>query len=140
MSNLENTLQEIVNSDYDMLLGMAKKAVTNLAPAFRKADPDRNGGYITACILLSAMMADGKVSPLERLLLKDLLQLNDEKARAFIQLYKSEMVVWTERFLNRASLDEKADTAMLVACFAAVDETISKEETALIRKLLGRQE
>ncbi len=136
MANLDNTLQEIVNMDYDMLLGMAKKAVTNLKPAVCKADPNQKGGYMTACVVLTAMMADGKVSPPERQLLKDLLQLNDQKAGAFIQLYRNEMAVWTQRFLNQVSSDEKADTMILITCIAAVDETISKEETALIRKLV----
>ena len=135
MTTFEELMQKYVNTDYEGLRDLAQKAANNLMPTCREVDPENNGNYMLGCIVLTAVAADGKVTALEQRLIKDVLGLEDGLMDKFIKMYDSRMVELTDHFCDKLSEDVKADTIMLVTCFAAVDEKISKEETALIRKL-----
>ncbi len=135
MSSFEELMQKYVNMDYDTLRDLAKAAVEHLMPVCRQVDPEHNGNYMLASIVLSAIATDRTVSALEQRMLKDVLGLDNAGIQALVKLYQSEMTDLTDRFCDKINNDIKADTIMLVTCFAAVDETIVKEETALIRKL-----
>ena len=135
MSNFNELMQKYVNTDYDMLVSLAKEAVTRLMPVCKKVDPDNNGNYMLMSLILSAIAADRKLTPLESKMLSDVLNLDNADIQRMIGMYKSEMVGLADYFADNMGEDTKADTIMLITTIAAVDETICKEETEFIRKL-----
>ncbi len=134
--SLNDTLQNLVNKEYDELLGFAKIAIGKILPACQAVDKDNNGVFMVTSIILSAVAADGKLSAIEKQFIHDLLDLTDEQIDTFIGMYDSRMAGLTDQFADALTADLKADVVMLVCCIAACDETISREETAFIAKLL----
>lgn len=137
MVSFEELMQQYVNFDYDVLCDLAKKALDHLTPICSEIDVDGHGAVIVSSIVLSAVMADGVVSEPERRLLKDVFALEGEDLSIFIQKYNASMVELVDCFCVKMEKKIAADAVMLAACLMAVDETISKEETALLRKFLG---
>lgn len=135
MTDFENLMQKYVNTDYDVLRDLAKEAVNHLLPACKKVDPDHDGYYMLSSIVLSAIGGDGVLTALEKKLLAEVLGLSDEEIQKFLQMYDPQMVELTNYFCDNMGEDTKADAIMLVTIFAAVDEKISKEETAFIKRL-----
>lgn len=135
MATFEELMQKYVNTDYDVLRDLAKEAVNHLLPTCKQVDPEHEGFYMLTSIILSAIGADGVLTALESKLLTDALGLSNEEIQKFLKMYDLKMVELTNYFCDNMGDDTKADAIMLVTIFAAVDEKISKEETAFIRKL-----
>lgn len=135
--SFNDTLQNLVNKDYDELLGFAKIAIGKIFPACQAVDEDNKGVFMMTSIILAAIAADGKLSAIEKKFLKDLLELSDEQIDQYIGMYDSRMAELTDKFADALTPELKADVVMLVCSVAACDETISREETAFIAKLLG---
>ena len=135
MSSFNELMQKYVNTDYDVLVDLAKEAVRRLMPYCQKVDTQYNGNYMLASLLLTAIGADGKLTQLESKMLQDVMGLDKDDVQKLIGMYDSRMPELANYFADNMSDDTKADAIMLITVFAAVDEKISKEETALIRKL-----
>ena len=139
MSTFNDVLQKWVNTDYKILVSLAKEAIVRLTPACKQVDP-KNGGYtMLSAIILSAVCADGTVSTMEQTMLKEILNLDDNKMRQFIKSYDQQYPGLTEYFCQNMGSHLQADTIMLVTTLCAVDEKISSEETKLIKKLMGAE-
>ena len=135
MSSFSELMQKYVNTDYEVLVDLAKEAVHRLMPYCKAVDPDHNGNYMLTSLLLTAIGADGKLTALENKMLQEVMGLSNEEVQKLIGMYDSRMPELADYFADNMSDDTKADTIMLITLFAAVDETICKEETAIIRKL-----
>ena len=136
MATFEEMLQHYVNLDYEDLLATAQKAIVELLPSCKAVDKDNNGFMMLTSIMLTAIGADGVLTNLERTFLKDALNVDDDTVSKFIKLYDSRMVELVDQFADKISKDIKVNVLTLVLCITSVDEKISREETALIRKLL----
>ena len=136
MATFEELLQHYVNLDYQDLVLTAKKAMNNLLPECAKVDKDNEGYVLLMSIILTAIGADGTLTALERSFLRDVMGLDDEGVSKFIQLYDSRMVEVVDNFADKISQDIKINVMTLCLCVVSVDEKISREETAFIRKLL----
>lgn len=130
-------LQDFVNKDYDELVYIAKKSIADLHPACAAVDKDNDGFFMITSIILSAIGADGTLTEKERALLRDALNVSDEVISKYIKLYDSKMVDLVDSFADSLSTDIKSSVMMLVLSIMCSDEKISKEETALIRKLMA---
>lgn len=130
-------LQNFVNKEYDELVFIAKKAIGELQPACAAVDKDNNGFFMMSSIILSAIGADGTLTAKERALLRDALGVDDDAISNYIKLYDSKMVELVDSFVDNLGSDVKSHAMMLVLSIMCADEKISKEETALIRKLLA---
>lgn len=137
MATFNELMQKYVNSDYETLVHLAQQALVNLLPICKKVDTDNDGLFMATSIILSAIAADGVLTGLEKKMLKDALGQDDATIQKFISMYDSRMVELTDHFADNMSIDTKADVLMLVTAVAAVDEKISKEETAFIKKLMA---
>lgn len=135
--SFNDTLQNLVNKDYDELLGFAKIAIGKIYPACQAVDEENKGVFMMTSIILSAIAADGKLTAIEKKFLKELLDLSDEQIDQYIGMYDSRMAELTNKFADALTAELKADVVMLVASVAACDEKISCEETAFLAKLLG---
>lgn len=135
MASFNELMQKYVNTDYDVLVSLAKEAVQRLMPTCKSVDPDHNGNYMLASLILAAIGADGKLTALESKMLSDVLGLDNAGIQKLINMYNSQMPDLANHFADNMGEDTKADAIMLVTAFASVDEKICKEETAFIRKL-----
>ena len=137
MSSFNELMQKYVNTDYEVLVDLAKEAVRRLMPYCKKVDPDHNGNYMLASLILSAIGADGVLTALESKMLSDVMGLNTEEIKKLIAMFDIRMADLADHFADNMNADTKADTLMLITVLAAVDEKISKEETAFIKKLMA---
>lgn len=137
MSSFNELMQKYVNTDYQVLVDLAKEAVRRLMPYCQKVDPDHNGNYMLASLILSAIGADGVLTGLESKMLSDVMGLNTEEIKKLISMFDNRMTDLADHFADNMNEDTKADTLMLITVLAAVDEKISKEETAFIKKLMA---
>jgi len=135
MTTFNELMQKYVNTDYPVLVDLAKEAVNRLMPACKNVDPEHNGCLMLASILLSAIGADKVLTALEKKMLCDVMGLDDSGVEKLISMYDSKMPGLIDHFVDNMGEDLKADTIMLITVFAAVDEKISREETAFIRRL-----
>ena len=136
MATFNELMQKYVNSDYETLVDLAQKALVNLLPACKIVDEDNDGLFMATSIILAAMGADGVLTGLEKKMLADALGQDEATIQKFISLYDNRMAELVDHFADNTTTDIKADVMMLVTCVAAVDEKISREETALIKKIL----
>lgn len=136
MASLTDILQKYVNADYDTLVEVAQKALTELLPACREVDPDNDGFLMASGIILSAMAADDVLTSLEKKFVCDVLGIGDETFQKFLDLYNDGLADLVDKFADTLEDDVKTNTLTLVACVAACDEKITLEESAFIRKIL----
>lgn len=134
--SVNDTLQNLVNKDYNELLGFAEIAIGKIYPACQAIDEENNGVLMMTSIILSAIAADGKLTELEKKFIQELLNLSNEQMERYTASYDSEMAELTDKFADALTPELKAAVVMLVSTVAACDETISREETAFIQKLL----
>jgi len=132
-------LQDIVNQSYEQLLQNANDALNDLMPFFNEVADDGDGAKFIVPIICTVMAADGKFSQLEFKFIKELLNssMSYDEFKSVIQHYYSES--WRNRvdqLIDACDTKTKASLLCLCTYFAAVDETISKEETAFLRKLM----
>ncbi len=137
MANFNEMMQEFVNRDYEELVKIASVAVAEVLPACRKADPSHDGYVLLAGILLAALNADGTLTDLERKFLYDVLDFDDETISNMLSLYDDSVMELTDTFADNMGDDNKSNVIILCLCICAVDEKISREETAFLRKLLA---
>ena len=135
MSGFSELMQKYVNTDYPVLLDLAKEAIRRLMPACKQVDPEHNGYYMLSSIILSAVGRDGSLTALEKKLLMEATGIDEAGVSKLLKMYDPKMPDLVNYFCDNMGDDLKADTIMLVTIFAAVDEKICKEETAFIRKL-----
>ncbi len=136
MATFNETLQAYVNLEYEELLVIAQKALINVLPACKVVDEKNDGLLMATSIILSAIAADGVLTSKEKQFLADALGLSDEAIAGMISMFDSSMIELVDKFADNLPANVKADTLTLVIAVAACDEKISREETALIRKIL----
>lgn len=135
MTGFNELMQKYVNTDYAILADLAKEAVRHLMPECQRVDPEHDGNYMLASLVLAAIGADGTLTALEKKLLQEVLGLDEASVQKLIKMYDPQMPELVNYFADNMGEDTKADAIMLVTIFAAVDEKICKEETDFIRKL-----
>ena len=136
MASLTAILQKYVNADYDTLVDIAQKALTELLPACREVDPDNDGFLMASGIILSAVAADDVLTGLEKRFVCDVLGISNSTFERFLDLYNEGLADLVDKFADTLDDDVKANTLTLVAAVAACDEKVTVEETAFIRKIL----
>ena len=135
MASFNELMQKYVNTDYPVLLDLAKESIRRLTPACKQVDPEHDGYYMLSSIILSAVGRDGTLTALEKKLLVEATGIQEAQVSKFLAMYDPRMPELVNHFCDNMGKDLKADTIMLVTIFAAVDEKICKEETEFIRKL-----
>ncbi|MBR2888880.1 MAG: hypothetical protein IKC09_01230 [Oscillospiraceae bacterium] len=137
MATFNEMMQKLVNSDYETLVSIAQEALVGVLPACKEVDPDNGGIAMATSIILSAIAADGVLTGLEKKFLADALGLNQDAINQLIGLYDRRMAEMVDVFVDHSNPNVKAEVLALVSAVAAVDEKISHQETAFIKKLLA---
>lgn len=145
MADFKYVLQKYVDMSYEELLDTGKDAFDRLLPAlkrFFKGFPGKQDPTITIMVLLfaNALGADGQLSQKEMAYANAVLNA-DHSAEVWTSLIRLNRGPDSEELLNQLldalSPEDAADMAAFLLCLLAVDETISREETALFRRLMG---
>lgn len=137
MATFNELMQKMVNEDYDTLVKFGQASLAKLLPICKLVDKDNDGMFLAVSLVLSAIAADGVLTGLEKRFLADALGMDNDTIQKFISLYDSRMVELVDKFADGINDDVKVDVLMLITAVAAVDEKISKEETAFIKKLMA---
>ncbi len=137
MADFNQMMQDIVNKDYDELVEFGKIALVKILPVLKAVDEENEGMFALTSIVLSAIGADGTLTALERKWIKDVLGLNDDAIDTMIKLYTSKTEDLTDALFDKGPTEFKGDLMMFVLSILAVDEKISKEETAFVKKLFA---
>ena len=133
---LRDTLQSLVNKDYDELIVLAKMAMVDVLPYCKKVDEENEGIVMLTSILMAAVATDGKLSGLESKFIGELTGLDSDKILALASSSPAKTAELVDRFADVLSAEGKASVCMLVATVMACDERISAEENAYIQKIL----
>ncbi len=135
---LNEILQDYVNLSYEELLGVASHAAKTVVPFFNNAVEDGNGAIFTISFIGTCLAADGQLSALEKKFVCDLFGLDAQTVEGIVASINSEIVRIVDEVFDSIPTDEvKAALLSFCLCFLAVDERISREEVALIQKLIA---
>lgn len=135
-----NFLQEFVNKSYNELLEIANQAFCLIVEAYDKINPDGEVSDFFLPFIATTIAADGQLTSLELTFLNDVLEGNlaYEEAKSFAQAYYNpEIFEVVDQMIDACGKDLKHALVIFCVCFAAVDETITREETAYLAKLLA---
>ncbi|MBQ7879748.1 MAG: hypothetical protein IJ317_03765 [Clostridia bacterium] len=140
MATLNEILQKYVDSSYEELLAVANDSFMKLMPVFNEVADDGNGAKFIVPVMCASIAADNRFSTLEYKFIKDLLNssLTYDDFMASVRLYSGEKgQELVDKLFDACGTDLKTELLSFCLCFMAIDETISKEETAFIKKLLA---
>ena len=135
---LNEILQDYVNLSYEELLGVASHAAKTVVPFFNNAVEDGNGAIFTISFIGTCLASDGQLSALEKKFVCDLFGLDAQTVEGIVASINSEIVRIVDEVFDSIPTDEvKAALLSFCLCFLAVDERITREEVALIQKLIA---
>ena len=140
MATLNELLQDYVNLSYNQLLNIANRNFEKIAPFFSRLAPDGNCAKYLVPILGAALAVDGKLSQLEYRFMNDFLGGGlsyDDVLQLAQDNYNAAAMEYTDKVVDALSGDERTALLSLCLCIMAVDETISREEVAFIKKLIA---
>ena len=131
-------LQGYVNLSYQELLQTAHQAAQKVIPFFNSVVEDGNGAIFTISFIGACLASDGQLSSLEKQFVCDLFGVDAATVEGIFKGTNAEIVHIVDQVFDTVS-DQEVKVALLsfCLCFLAVDERISREEVALIQKLLA---
>lgn len=136
IANFAELMQKYVNTDYSELVSQAREITPPLLEACKVIDKDNDGMVLLTSIILSAVAADGKLTAKEQQFLCDVLGIDTDTVEKLVGLHNGMEEDLTDKFADILPVEAKAAVLHLVTLIAACDETISREETAFIAKLI----
>lgn len=137
MKTFDELLQEIVNMDYPELLSLARTCLEQLMPTFKQLDEDNDGVFMVIAVVLAVVGADGKLTPLEKSFVCDLLKIEPDTVSNMIKMYDGREAELADKVCDSLNSDLKAAMISFVAAIAASDESIKVDEVKLLKKLLA---
>ena len=139
MATLNEILQKYVDASYEELLALATESFDKLMPVFNEVADDGNGAKFIVPVMCASIAADNRFSTLEYKFIKDLLEssLTYDDFMASVRRYSGEEgQELVDKLFDACGTDMKTELLSFCLCFMAVDETITKEETAFVKRLL----
>ena len=139
MATLNEILQKYVDASYEELLALATESFDKLMPVFNEVADDGNGAKFIVPVMCASIAADNRFSTLEYKFIKDLLNsdLTYDDFMTSVRLYSGEEgQELVDKLFDACGTDMKTELLSFCLCFMAVDETITKEETAFVKRLL----
>ena len=142
MDDLHTLLQNIVNADYHELLYCARECLNDVQEYFNSVGRqiDATGAHIGLAVFGTCLAADGKFTDLEYRFVNDLFGggVDYSDALALVRSNSDDdSVDFVKAVVDNCPSSIRGSLLTLCACFLAVDERISKEETTFIRYLLS---
>ena len=139
MTKFDELMQKYVDTDRDTLVKLAQSSLVKLMPVFNEVADDGNGAKFIVPVMCASIAADNRFSTLEYKFIKDLLEssLTYDDFMASVRRYSGEEgQELVDKLFDACGTDMKTELLSFCLCFMAVDETITKEETAFVKRLL----
>ena len=136
MSAFDDLMKKYVNEDYDVLVRLAKDSVNTLIPLCKEIDKENNGYLVLVAIINAALGADSTLSVKEQQFLEDVFDFDEKTMDNLVKIYTGKEEDLCDAFADSLSDENKFHVVNLVACIAACDETINRDEGAFIAKLI----
>lgn len=136
----EKLMQEYVNAPYENLLSVALAAINDVMPVFDQVADDGNGANIVLPFICVTLASDGKFTELEYRFIKDVTGLDkdyNEFKEVVQHFYTEEWMAAANNLIDQCNSEIKNRILTFCLAFAAVDETISREENAFIAVLMS---
>lgn len=133
-------LQDFVNKSFEELVELANDALKAIFTAMQKLSLENEPSEYILPFIASTLAVDGKYTQLEHKFLNSVLEsdISYETAKEYMQAhYNDEIFDLVDQMIDACGDDLKNSFVIFCLCFAAVDETITREEGAYIAKLLS---
>ena len=133
-------LQDFVNKSYEELVSIANSALEIIVDGFSKIQTDSKPADFIVPFIATTLASDGKYTQLEHDFLNSVLETNIsyDDSKNFVQSYYNEEIFdLVDQMIDACGQDLKNALVIFCLCFTAVDETITREESAFIAKLLA---
>ena len=128
-------LQKYVDTEYNVLIGLARQSLDTLEPFFQKRHGEKATIVIIA-ILNAGIGADGQLTAKEKQFLEDAFGIKPETVELMIDAYNGKEEDLVNAIHDNVEDDIKYHLFNLVAILAACDNTISRDEIAFLKKVL----
>lgn len=143
MATFREILQRYVNYSYDELLNIGKSNLAALVRSVSKyLEGDQEKTVIAVLMVCNICIgADGNISSKEVRFFNDLLgtKYSSSELSAMVKDFNTrEVVEMVDDMADSMTSEEKAALLTVCTCFAAVDETINRDEIALLQKLIEK--
>ena len=138
-ADLNELLQNYVNLDYEDILSIANTSLAEIMPVFNELADDGNGAKFVLPFICTSLAVDGKLSKLEYKFICDLIgDMDYDTVLSNVQEYYSDSAVeFVDNVCDACPDDLKTSLLTFCLAFLAVDETISREEVAFVKRLLA---
>ena len=141
MANTFNDLlQDFVNKSYEELVSIANGALEVIVEGLNKVSGEANAADLILPFIATTLAVDGQYTQLEHNFLNAVIDgsLTYEEGKNCMQAYYNvEMFELVDKMIDACGQELKNAFVIFCLCFAAVDETITREEGAYIAKLLA---
>ncbi len=129
-------LQQYVNTDYSVLVNMARDSYAKVEPLLKALDKDNNGSLLLVAILNAGIGADGQLTVKEKAFLGDAFGLQPATVDNMIKLFTGKEFDLINVLHDKLDGDARFNIFNIVAILAACDETISRDEINFLRKVM----
>ena len=133
-------LQDFVDKPYEELVSIANGALEVIVDGFSKINTESKPADFIIPFIATTLASDGKYTQLEHNFLNTVLEtdISYDDSKHFVQSYYNEEIFdLVDQMIDACGHDLKNALVIFCLCFAAVDETITREEGAYIAKLLA---
>lgn len=133
-------LQDFVNKSYEELLDLANEAFSVIAEGFEQLDTNEELSDFILPFIATTLAVDGKYTQLEHRFLNSVLESNlpYEAGKEYMAShYDDNIFELVDQMIDACGNKLKNSIIIFCLCFAAVDETITREESSYIAKLLA---
>ena len=133
-------LQDFVDKPYEELVSIANGALEVIVVGFSKINTESKPSDFIIPFIATTLASDGKYTQLEHNFLNTVLEtdISYDDSKHFVQSYYNEEIFdLVDQMIDACGQDLKNALVIFCLCFAAVDETITREEGAYIAKLLA---
>ena len=133
-------LQDFVDKPYEELVSIANGALEVIVDGFSKINTESKPSDFIIPFIATTLASDGKYTQLEHNFLNTVLEtdISYDDSKHFVQSYYNEEIFdLADQMIDACGQDLKNALVIFCLCFAAVDETITREEGAYIAKLLA---
>jgi hypothetical protein len=139
-STFNDLLQDFVNKSYEELVSIANGALEVIVEGLNKVSGEANAADLILPFIATTLAVDGQYTQLEHNFLNAVIDgsLTYEEGKNCMQAYYNvEIFELVDKMIDACGQELKNAFVIFCLCFAAVDETITREEGAYIAKLLA---
>lgn len=140
MPTFEELMQYYVNRDYEELVDCAKHGLADIYPYLTSTAEEIEGASVSKLLIAiigACLSVDDQLTPLEVSFVKEITGQDADFASEIASYYNNETARdFVDALFDNCPRDKQAAFLTFCLCFLAVDERISHEEAAFVRRML----